>query len=91
MWKKTREFARRYYLYRIVAGLLIIAIAGGLAAVIANSGTGAATDADAGELWTMLGQLVLVGGGMGMLQWAFFWALTRIGDFALRVRVNKGK
>ena len=91
MLKKTRELARRYYLYHIAAGLLIIAIAGAIAAVVVSSGTGVATDADAGELWTMLGQLILVGGGMGLLQWAFFWALTRIGDFALRVRINKGK
>lgn len=85
------EWARRYYLHRIAAGLLIAAIAVGIAALIVSAGRGVETEANAGEMWRMLGQLVLVGGGMGLLQWAFFWALTRIGDFALWARINKGK
>lgn len=91
MLKRTWGLARRYYLHRVAAGLLIVAIAVAIAAVIVSSGRGVETEANAGEMWAMLGQLVLVGGGMGLLQWAFFWALTRIGDFALWSRINKGK
>ena len=91
MMKKTWDLALRYHLHRIAVGLVIIAIIAAIAAVTVNSGIGVETEANAGEMWMMLGQLVLVGGGMGLLQWAFFWALTRIGDLALRARINKGK
>ena len=91
MGKKTWEWARRHYLHRIAAGLLIVAILGAIAAVIVSFGMSVEAEANAGEMWRMLGQLVLVGGGMGLLQWAFFWALTRIGDFTLWMRINKGK